>query len=415
MKIESIYHSKESRRKECKGDQKEKKFSKDPVHHPMLLEREYIRALNSTKIERLLAKPFVTALSYHREGINKLYKEPNNNIFMSSSYDNKVILWDLYSKKIIQEKQYSSIINGIAVDSNSNMFVTQEKCVFLNGNPHFNLDSTVTSIDFSKDLCVGTSNGISIFDANKFTPKISYELDDVTSVKFNRSFEYILCGLTNLAITLFDNRSNKDFLVVETAGTNCVAFNDQKGFQFACGNENGDAYLYDLRNAEKPIETFRGHTNAIVSVSFNPNGQEIATGSFDRTIRIFKTDERKPRDCYYNDRMQIVHAIEYSNDGEFIISGSDDGSLRIWKAKASKKIGPMTKAEKESMQYTEALKDKFKYVGDVSRISKHRFLNKEIKKEMRIKHEMYEGAQRRADKKEKEKEFKRKHFPETEE
>lgn len=410
MKIESICHSKSERRKECKGDKNEKNYSKDAVHHPMLLEREYVRALNAVKIERMFAKPFITALTHHSEGISKLTKNEDSTMFISSSYDSKVVLWDLYTRKSIKEMQFSSIINGIAVDKNSNMFVSQNKSVFLNSKSFFELNSIVSSIDLSENLCVGTATDVSVFDVNRLTPKNSYLAEGINSVKFNRSFKHIVCGINTLSIKMFDNRMNKEFLDIPCPGTNCMTFNPQKGFEFACGNEDGNGYLYDIRNSEKAVETYRGHTNAVVSLAFNPNGQEIATGSFDKTIRIFKTNQRKPRDCYYNDRMQIVHAVEYSNDGQFIISGSDDGSLRIWKAQASKKLEAVTKQEKEAFQYKEALKEKFKAVGEVARISKHRFMNKEIKNEMRIKHEMYEGAQRRALKRKKELDFGRKEF-----
>lgn len=443
MKIESIYHSKEVRRKECKGDKPITKHSKDPIHHPMLLEREYIRALNAVKIEKMVSKPFITALSHHREGINKLSKDYNSNLFISSSYDNKMVVWDLFDKKIVFKKQYQNLINGIAVnrsEENINVLVSQLKRIELSAirldtnvsnntvdnsytirsnnintnninnnlnsninNISYQLDSTVMGLDYLNDIAVSHSTGVSIFDINRITSKISYLGEESTFIKFNRSFKYILAGLDRMNINLYDNRTNKDFMKIEQQGTNCISFNPQKGHIFACGNEDGNGYLFDIRNDSKPIEIYRGHTNAIVSIAFSPDGKEIATGSYDRTIRIFRTEDRKARDCYYNDRMQIVHGVEYSNDGDFIISGSDDGSLRLWKANSSRKMGPVNKYEKESLEYNEALKEKFKYVEEVSRISKHRFLNKEIKNEMRIKNEMYQGQLRRAAKREKQK------------
>lgn len=428
MKIDSIYHNKESRRRECKGDRPERRFSKNPIHHPLLLEREYVRALNSTKVERMLAKPFIAALSHHREGINKLAKSYTSNNFASASYDNKVILWDLTSRNIVSKSQLDCVINGIALDSTNNLYVSQEKHVMRFGGAStaaelhnasliYRVGSVVSSLDVSDDhhLGVGCSRGVSIFDINRLTPKSCYDIDDVSCVSFNRSFKYIVGALTSMSINLYDNRSCRDFLRIDMAGSSCMSFNPQRGFVFATGNEDGNGYLHDIRNPTRPVETYRGHTNAVVTISFNPNGREIVTGSFDRTIRLFNIDERKSRDCYYNDRMQIVHGAEFSNDGEFVVSGSDDASLRLWKAHASKKLGPMSRAERESVEYTNALKDKFRNVGEISRISRHRFLNREIKQEMKVRHEMHEGSLRRAAKKEKEREFKEKHTQESSE
>lgn len=415
MKIESIYHSKESRRKECKGDIREKRHSKDPVHHPMLIEREYVRALNSTKLERMLSKPFITALSHHREGVNHLKKSYSSGVFASSSYDNQVVVWDLFSRSAILEQQFPSVVNDIAVDEKDDvisLFVAQNKTVAHSSGLEFITKSTVSSLDFNGgDLCAGHSQGVSVFDASRVTPKYSYLADDISFVKFNRSFKHILAGVNRLSVNLYDSRSNKMVIDIEHPGTNCLSFNPQEGYEFSCGNEDGNGYLYDIRNYTRPTEIYRGHTNAIVGISFSPDGREVVTGSFDRTIRIFRINDRKARDCYYNDRMQIVHAVEHSNDGDFIISGSDDGSLRLWKAHADKKTGPLSRVEKESLEYAEALKRKFEHVGEIARIGRHRFLNKEIKHEMRIKHEMHEGKERRASKREREQEFKLKNFP----
>lgn len=419
MKIESIYHSKDVRRKECKGDRRDKMSSKNPIHHPFGLEREYVQALNSTKIERMLASPFIVALSHHKEGINKLVKSYSSSCFASSSYDNRVILWDLKTRNILVEREYNQIINGMALDNYNNIFVTQGKSIEVcrqeadksvnNIESEFKCNSILSSIDsMGQSIAAGGFQGVSLFDTNRLTPKNHYELDDVTQVKFNRSFSYIMGALTGMSINLYDNRSCKSFIEIKTEGCLCLSFNLQRGYTFAVGNDDGNAYLYDIRNPELPVNTFRGHTNSVVSIAFSPNGDEIATGSFDRTIRLFNINERKPRDCYYNDRMQMVHGVEFSNDGKFVVSGSDDSSLRLWKAHAGKKVGPVSRTEKEAIEYADTLKNKFKNIGEISRISHHRFLNKEIKNEMRIKHEMHEGKLRRQAKKEKQAEFEEK-------
>ena len=41
----------------------------DPALHPLEGPREYVRALNATKLDRIFAKPFVGALSGHTDGV----------------------------------------------------------------------------------------------------------------------------------------------------------------------------------------------------------------------------------------------------------------------------------------------------------------------------------------------------------
>lgn len=400
MKIESIFHSKNDRRKERRDDLPVKKYSKDPVHHPLMLEREYVRALNATKIDRMLAKPFIAALCHSGEGINRLVKDPELPFFATASYDGKVSLWDMGTRKKISEQCFESPVAGIAIDHSQNIYVPQGRRILGNGR-EYEACSTVNGLDFTGyssgtgDLGVSTDDSIQIFDISRISPKSTYHERDTTAIKFNSSFRHLMGAVSAGGVSLYDNRACKEFAVVAAPGTNSMEFNPQQGFVFATGNEDGNGYAYDIRNVDKPVGTYRGHVNAVVAVAFSPNGREIATGSFDRTIRIFGTQDRKSRDCYYNDRMQIVHGVAYSNDGQFIISGSDDGCLRLWKASASKKTGPISRVEQESLRYKEALKAKFRDVGDVARISRHRFLPKELKQQAKQRHEMYEAQERR--------------------
>lgn len=48
----------------------------DPAVHPLEGPREYVRALNATKLDRVFAKPFVNALSGHTDGVYCMTKHP---------------------------------------------------------------------------------------------------------------------------------------------------------------------------------------------------------------------------------------------------------------------------------------------------------------------------------------------------
>ena len=45
--------------------------------HPLEAPREYVRALNSVKLERVFAKPFLGSLDGHKDGISCLGKHPH--------------------------------------------------------------------------------------------------------------------------------------------------------------------------------------------------------------------------------------------------------------------------------------------------------------------------------------------------
>lgn len=63
----------------------------DPALHPFEVPREYVRALNATKLERVFAKPFLNSLDGHRDGINCMAKHPKSlSTVLSGACDGEV-------------------------------------------------------------------------------------------------------------------------------------------------------------------------------------------------------------------------------------------------------------------------------------------------------------------------------------
>jgi len=72
----------------------------DPDLHPLEVPREYTRALNTTKLERVFAKPFIGSLDGHKDGVHCLSKHTSQlNILLSGSCDGEIKIWNLSNKK----------------------------------------------------------------------------------------------------------------------------------------------------------------------------------------------------------------------------------------------------------------------------------------------------------------------------
>ena len=71
----------------------------DPALHPLEGPREYVRALNATKLDRVFAKPFVGSLSGHTDGVYCMCKHPTKlSVLLSGSCDGEVRIWNLASR-----------------------------------------------------------------------------------------------------------------------------------------------------------------------------------------------------------------------------------------------------------------------------------------------------------------------------
>ncbi|MDF5715823.1 MAG: hypothetical protein PUP93_18550 [Rhizonema sp. NSF051] len=71
-----------------------------------------------------------------------------------------------------------------------------------------------------------------------------------------------------------------------------------------------------------------GHQNIVQSVSFSPDGQMLATGSYDNTVKLWHSDGSLITTL--KGHTQPVMSVRFSRDGRMIASGSKDGTVRLW-------------------------------------------------------------------------------------
>jgi WD40 repeat protein len=64
------------------------------------------------------------------------------------------------------------------------------------------------------------------------------------------------------------------------------------------------------------------------SVCFSPDGNIIASGSEDKTLRLWSVEGRQLHSLYGHER--AINAIAFSPNGDLIASCSDDSTIRVW-------------------------------------------------------------------------------------
>lgn len=89
-----------------------------------------------------------------------------------------------------------------------------------------------------------------------------------------------------------------------------------------------------MRKFEEARKIHKGHIGAVLCVDFAPTGREFASGSFDKTLRIFDVNQGKSREVYHTKRMQKIFAVSWSQDNQYVYSGSEETNVRVWKGVA---------------------------------------------------------------------------------
>lgn len=155
---------------------------------------------------------------------------------------------------------------------------------------------------------------------------------------------------------------------------------------FVIGNENSHCYTFDMAKPDQAKIIHKDHVNAVLDIDFAPTGKEFVTGSFDKTIRIFRATDGRSREVYHTKRMQQVNSVLYSMDSRFIWSGSEDTNIRLWKTHAADPLKMLLPREKERLAEAEKLKKKYAHNTEIKRIQRHRHLPAAIKKKKGILH-----------------------------
>ena len=80
------------------------------------------------------------------------------------------------------------------------------------------------------------------------------------------------------------------------------------------------------------IKTLQGHTHWVYAVAFSPDGQTLASGSGDSSVKLWDINSGK---CIYTLQGHInwVHSVAFGSNGQTLVSSGDDNTIKLWDIK----------------------------------------------------------------------------------
>ncbi|KAL8181822.1 UNVERIFIED_CONTAM: DDB1- and CUL4-associated factor 13 [Gekko kuhli] len=417
MRVKVLSRNPDDYVRETKQDLQRVPRNYDPALHPFEVPREYTRALNATKLDRVFAKPFIASLDGHRDGVNCMAKHPQSlSTVLSGACDGEVKIWNLMKRECIRTLQaHEGFVRGICARFCGTSFFTvgDDKTVKhwkmegpAYGEPeepiHTILGKTVyTGIDhhLKEPIFATCGHQVDIWNEQRTSPlcSLTWGVDSISSVKFNPIEMYLLgsCA-SDRNIVLYDMRQSTALKkVILDMRTNTLCWNPMEASIFTAANEDYNLYTFDMRFLDKPLMVHMDHVSAVLDVDYSPTGKEFVSASFDKSIRIFPVDKGHSREVYHTKRMQHVISVKWTSDNKYILCGSDEMNIRLWKANASEKLGVLNPREKAAMLYNQKLKEKFQHHPQIKRIARHRHLPKVIYSQAKELHIMREARRRK--------------------
>ncbi|ABW29704.1 WD40 domain-containing protein [Acaryochloris marina] len=80
----------------------------------------------------------------------------------------------------------------------------------------------------------------------------------------------------------------------------------------------------------KELQTLKGHSDLVNSVTYSPDGKTIATASNDATVKLWSADGKELQTL--KGHSDLVNSVTYSPDSKTIATASDDNTVKLWSA-----------------------------------------------------------------------------------
>ena len=85
--------------------------------------------------------------------------------------------------------------------------------------------------------------------------------------------------------------------------------------------------LWDFERQATAGQVAGAHTRAITALAFAPDGRHLATGSYDKTVRIWHVETLQ--EVFRTTLAAAVNALSFSGDGKLIAIGAEDGTAAV--------------------------------------------------------------------------------------
>ena len=201
-----------------------------------------------------------------------------------------------------------------------------------------------------KQLALATSIGIWLYDTDTYKPLslLTGHTDYVWSVEYAADGKILASGSSDGTIRIWNTQTTKSIAVLtgHQNGVTHIAISGDSQTLASVGADEKSVRLWNIKT-HKPKANLKGKFNAIYSLAYSPDNDMVAAGDFDGTVTLFSTKKKKRITSLVGHNLApsditepgSVLTLAFSPDGETLASGSRDTTIRLWNTKtASHKV-----------------------------------------------------------------------------
>lgn len=159
-----------------------------------------------------------------------------------------------------------------------------------------------------------------IFEGSKGSKSVAYAPDGS-----------ILATITGMAVKLWDPNSGQELrtLPVGSSQSALVFSPDGKLLASSSGVAGQEITVWDTATWQVKY-TLKGHGNWIRPLAFSPDGQRLASGSIDHSIRVWNMQSGLVERKFDRESLNGINGLAFTPDGLLLASANDDLLVHIW-------------------------------------------------------------------------------------
>jgi hypothetical protein len=204
------------------------------------------------------------------------------------------------------------------------------------------ISGAIYSPDGRRIVTTGADGTMKLWDAAYRNLVRTIELDDGPATALALNGSRALTGHANGKVVLWDIDRAEKITTVQRNDANiwAVTFTGDPD-RFAAASHDWKVTLWDARQPAAPLQVLDGHENAVQALAYAPQQLLLASGSADKTVRVWSLDTLVLKRAYRGQR-DFVTSVGFSSSGKLLGAGALDGRIQIWSVMSSRRLRTLT-------------------------------------------------------------------------